>query len=383
MLTSQTLLHVKSTYFLLLYYALDASLSNMKLLLIVLLSISSYLCASVKLNSSIIMFNQYDFKECTNRLIKAKHRGANRVNLIPTIFVKLIDRKVQSYHYRDNHGDYQSMNSAFIKSYSNNILKCVIKANELKLAVSFTPHLDDYDERVWRNYFDFDPLEKYQGFSYDEITLRSLINAINESNQKVDFFVSGEMGKSYYLYSNSYHLLVKKLKQATNANIGISFNYNNILGFNNKFKYVNWDMIGVSNYLPVRVNCDASDFQEHLLIVKRQLSLLGLDHLPLHFNEVGIGGINADANVLDIVKLPHEGVGGEYTISKDPWQREDLSNMRVKYHQCLLSFLKTTNKIKTAFLWNLDSWDPQGLYPYTVKYQSDTISEMILNHNRN
>ena len=373
----------KTSLSFLLFYALDDRLSNMKLLLIVLLSISGYLYASVKLNSSIIMFNQHDFKECTNRLVKAKQRGATRVNLIPTIFVKLNDRKVSSYHYRDNHGHYQVMSSTFIKSYSNNILKCVAKANELKLAISFTPHLDDFDEKVWRNYFDFDPLEKYQGFSYDDITLTSLVKAINDSNQKVDLFVSGEMGKSYYLYPNSYKLIVKKLKQVTNANIGISFNYNNMLGLYNKVESISWDMIGFSNYLPIRVNCDASDFQEHLTVVKKQLSFLGLDHLPLHFNEVGIGGISSEADIYEIVKHPHRGVGGEYSVDRDPWQREDLGIMRVKYHQCLLSFLKSTDQIESAFLWNLDSWDPQGLYPYTVKYESDTISKMILNHNRN
>lgn len=236
------------------------------------------------------------------------------------------------------------MSSLFINSYSNEILKCVLKANELNLAVSFTPHLDDYDEKLWRDYFDFDPLEKYQEFSYDEITLSSLFKEINESNLKVDFFVSCEMGKSYYLYPNSYKTIAKKLKQLTSANIGISFNYNNMLGLYYKVESINWDMIGFSNYLPVRVNCDASDFQEHLIIVKNQLSFLGLDHLSLHFNEVGIGGISAQADVYEIVKHPHRGVGGRvFTIKGSMAERRfkkyerQISSMPFKFFEVYYS----------------------------------------------
>jgi len=75
------------------------------------------------------------------------------------------------------------------------------------------------------------------------------------------------------------------------------------------------------------------------------------------------------------------GQTGKYDASLDPWKIETNYQYRKNYYKCLLGFLKKTPTIQAAFLWNSDSWDIQGLYPYSADYRDEMISNWIFEHN--
>lgn len=39
-------------------------------------------------------------------------------------------------------------------------------------------HIDSYDHSAWRNFLDFDPLAKYDGYSYEDVVVRPTADAL-------------------------------------------------------------------------------------------------------------------------------------------------------------------------------------------------------------
>ncbi|KAF8073017.1 rpsQ [Scenedesmus sp. PABB004] len=57
---------------------------------------------------------------------------------------------------------------------------CLAKAVDLGLDIAITPHLDDgLEQGGWRNALNFDPLASYAGFTYYDIMLRPIAQALN------------------------------------------------------------------------------------------------------------------------------------------------------------------------------------------------------------
>lgn len=65
------------------------------------------------------------------------------------------------------------------------------------LDIAITPHLDDgLEYGGWRNALVFDPLAKYSGFSYYEVMLKPIaqaLNAVIDPTTQVWFAMQGEM----------------------------------------------------------------------------------------------------------------------------------------------------------------------------------------------
>jgi hypothetical protein len=99
---------------------------------------------------------------------------------------------------------------------------------------------------------------------------------------------------------------------------------------------------------------------------------------------VGIGGGHNDD---DVASTPNEAVespwAGSGNPSVNPWSRDEMRDLRRKYHGALLEFLATQparRNVSAAFFWSMGSWDPQGMrHP---KFADPAIMAAIDQHNR-
>ncbi len=76
------------------------------------------------------------------------------------------------------------------------------------MAIYVLPHIDaGGNVRVWRNWVNFDPREPYSGYTYADLMLGTIADALAEvttSNTHVEMALSGEMGGSLFRYPESY-----------------------------------------------------------------------------------------------------------------------------------------------------------------------------------
>ena len=243
-------------------------------------------------------------------------------------------------------------------------------------------HIEDASN--WRNYYDFDPLKKYYGYSLYDIAFKPFNDLDKEELDKVYLSLTGEMGASVKLYPKSYSEVLKRLPKK--LNVGISLNFNQAFGsffdFKLKLPVLNeFDFIGFSSYGMIPAKCRAKDFQENVEEFIKEIKDYGLTRKKprIHITETGIGGGAPLASLIS--RMPYKGIYGPYDIKNDPWQDPAYKKIRRRYHQCLLDFLDKTDLISAAFLWNANSWDAQGLYIYSKGYKDDEIVKAIQTHN--
>jgi len=367
-------------------------------LFIIYVGFTNLAYAGVSLNSSIILFGEHDFNNCSRQVQKAITFGNTKLQLIPTLYADLNENQVLGYYYRDAKYRYQKVNHQWIKSFTDQMNKCIQYAYSKKIQITITPHLDDKDGIVWRNKFIFDPLMDYQGHSYYSIMLAPLAQVSSHKNLYLN--LSGEMGTSLYNYPHSYIEIMNKLKSMPFKK-GISLNYNNQFGSSHRFKKAiasflkKLDFIGFSNYFSVPKYCTKGDFQQHLLRFLAPLYSYR-KYLPkkIHMTEVGLGGNSSTSRnnfpaktAYAAAQTPHSGIWGKYVLSNDPWKISSLKEMRIRYYNGLLSYLEVVKRrpkfhITHAFLWSLNSWDVQGLYSTSTKYRDHEISQSIIEHNQ-
>ncbi len=335
---------------------------------------------AVELNSSILILNQADLNNCPTQLQKVVSLGNRRVNIIPTFYLELDkDNKAKSYWFRDIHAQPIPLSHSITRDYQNKLSICIKKANDLNLSPTVTVHLDDLKQRIWRRKINFSPLQRYKNFSFKEAILDQTYQSLLFSKFSPELYLTGEMDLSFARYTAQYYKIASGYKK--DVKIGVSFNFNRVFKAPSINMEMPFDMVGISNYLPVPSSCSKDSFKKHIKKIKKQLKKVGLDHLPLNFNEIGLGGFSKRMPAILITIFPHKGVSGKQNIETDPWTSTSKREIRYKYHKCLLSFLKETNDIKSAFLWNLDSWDVQGLYHYSTGYKDSKIQDLIYRHN--
>ena len=299
------------------------------------------------LDSSIMIFNDYDLSICIQQVSRAQQIGAKKINFIPTFYTKLNKKSVTSFHFKDKNAKSYALNKSNLTKMSSEFKKCMSYARDLNIAVILTPHIDDLDNKLWRFYFNFNPLKKYQGISYEDIILTL------DTDFEIKYFISAELEEMYFNFHKEMFEISLKLK---NKN-GINFNYNR----NRRAPLYSYDFVGVSNYSALPLKISHSIFREQLKKLRKELSKVKMHKLPLYYNEIGLGG-RGDEFTFPL--KPHEGIYGAFNDIKNPWRNIFKENYRKKYFKSLLDFLEG-NKIEGVFIWNLDSFDVQGLYPYT------------------
>jgi hypothetical protein len=279
------------------------------------------------------------------------------------------------------------------------------------MEVFILPHIDaGGDVRTWRNWVDFDPLQSYNGFSYEQLMIGTIADALAESIRPathVELALSGEMGPSLFRYPESYRKIVRGLRDRANLKqlkIGISLNHDGIAGRGNPNgaadiqlnddqraqlqSLVNeCDFVGMSFYRPVSVPPRVADFVrgiDHFMEEFRDHGLSVPMGTPLHFSEVGIGGGHDDD---DVASDPAKAVMSPWAGSGDPrvnpWRSPEMRQLRRQYHDALLEFLTQQParwRVSAAFFWSTGSWDPQGIRH--AVFRDPAIAGEIDRHNR-
>eukprot|EP00877_Chromochloris_zofingiensis_P008388 jgi/Chrzof1/3802/Cz13g09110.t1 len=169
------------------------------------------------------------------------------------------------------------------------------------------------------------------------------------------------------------------------------------------------DFIGVSNYGRVPVNPKPEDFEWGIQDMAEELKAMGISlsdlmktrGTKLLWSEFAIGG--GKSRCSDVVAgTPFEvgyftssGISTTYTRAKDPW-KQYLPNasvplrdyMRNFYVQALKLLAKGGGKypISGVYLWNVVSWDVQGLHPASSSkegsYADPVVTAAIKKHNK-
>ena len=92
----------------------------------------------------------------------------------------------------------------------------------------------------WRNWVDFDPLESYGGYTYDELMIGTIANALAETaddETDIEMALSGEMGTSIVslsgVLSNGRSPTCASDRDLKQLKLGISLNHGGIAGRGN------------------------------------------------------------------------------------------------------------------------------------------------------
>jgi hypothetical protein len=272
-------------------------------------------------------------------------------------------------------------------------------------------HIDAGGEvHSWRNWVDFNPLDAYGGYTYEQLMIRSITDALAETvddKTHIELALSGEMGTSLFRYPESYREIVQRLRERTDLKqlkIGVSLNHSDVAGEGNPTgaddieltdearqqlqAVINaCDFVGMSFYRPVNVMPAPDDFVRGIDYFMSELREHGLSvpiTKPLHFSEVGIGGGHNDENATsDPAKAVETPWAGSGWPADNPWRNPAMQTLRRRYHRALLDFLSQQParwRVSAAFFWSTGSWDPQGLrHP---EFADPEIIREIQAHNR-
>jgi hypothetical protein len=365
--------------------------------------------AATPLNSSIIMFHEPDYDACAGKIPQIVALGNKRVLLNPALhFLRDSQEKMAGYCLHRGSGNCEEFSPELIRILETHWTKCIAAVAQAGLDLSIIPHLNDgASAGFWRNGLIFDPLAKYNGYSYWEVVISPLARAILAGAGaaiKVEFSLQGEMGATVFNHPESYSKIVNELKlmfQSRPVKLGLSFNYNKISGryptllrrktAETQHLLGQLDFFGISAYHPVSTPPVPMDFERSIDSVIGELKQLGLSipAVPINFSESGIGGgtkkndgITPAANPREAAEAPYAGVYS-FGPTTNPWTSPDMQEFRYRYHAALLEFLSVqteSGRMGNAFLWNSNSWDPQGIYG-SGDFKDERIIDLIRNYN--
>lgn len=168
------------------------------------------------------------------------------------------------------------------------------------------------------------------------------------------------------------------------------------------------DFIGISAYIPMPVPqfqvCELeglmTDLDTEFSFYGLTLKELSAQGKELHWIEFGVGGGTSPTGdkkattAEEAAYTPFFGISGPYRRAMDPFLLYDLSQpspvrdyARFFYNQTA-AYLRQGGcqyKIDAAYVWNLESWDVQALYPISTtaegSYRDPEIAGLIAQHN--
>jgi hypothetical protein len=332
--------------------------------------------------------------ETLSSIDAAAARGDRRLNVAVTILVDLTkDFRIKSFGWSHGPGhDYAPCEATMRRLLNEALRKVFARMVEHDMDIYILPHIDAGGRvRTWRNWILFDPLQSYGGYSYNDLMIGSIADALAATvspDTRVEMALSGEMGASLFLHPESYRKIIRGLRSRPELEplkLGISLNHNGISGRGNPTSTQDirlnndsrrqmqrlideCDFIGMSFYRPVNVPPTTDDFVRGIDYFMSEFAQHGLTvptAKPLHFSEVGIGGgYENDNDAGDPVKAAETPWAGSGDPRINPWSRKPMWEFRRQYHQALLEFLQTQPArwhVSAAFFWSTGSWDPQGL----------------------
>lgn len=373
--------------------------------------------AATPLDPMIALFHKWQMKDASGVVDRAAQHGHQRVQFCIALQAELKpDLSVKSIGlYRENR-DVSIIENHFypfdaeVRDELQGYYRAAFRrAVERKMGISILLHLNAHGQiQEWRNNFDFDPLEKIAGSSYEESCLLPVIESLEATaphDWPIEISVQGEMGTTVFRHPESWKSLLEHFRarrKLTNLRCGLSFNYQGVAG---KAKpeeihpesltslWKSCDFIGVSMYQSVSPIPRPEDFD--LAVGLFAGEFVGMrcplpTNKALHFVEVGLGGgglsdtdwksrIPAESPD-DAARAPY--LGSANPNEADPWKNAELKALRMCYHQALCGFLASPRPrypVRQAFLWSFGSWDPYGLEE--SRFADAGIMKVISAHN--
>ena len=354
--------------------------------------------SGAQLSPMIALFHKWQMETAPAVVDKAAAQGHDHVQFCIALQATLgVENRVSAIGlYREakppgSGNAFHASNSAIRSELKGYLKACFKRAVDRKLAISVLLHLNSHGEVTeWRNYFDFDPLAKISGFSYEESYVNPVMEALEETlpaDWPLEVSLQGEMGTTVFKYPKSWGTLLKRVRDRgtlSHVKFGLSFNYQGVAGGAPaaqldvealKQLWDSCDFIGISMYQAVSCPPRHEDFDMALGLFAGEFYALKCS-LPtnkrVHFVEVGIGGGGLSSSDWksyipalhpeDAARSPY--LGSADPAKADPWKSPELRLLRTRYHQALCDFLsegRSRYPVKRAFLWSFGSWDPEGL----------------------
>jgi hypothetical protein len=368
---------------------------------------------AAQLNSSIFVDSTRPLDDTLHVIDAAAQRGERQLNVVVTILVDLTDDlRIKSFGgLAGPDRQYRPMDKAMRKQLRNELQQAFARMVKHRMAIYILPHIDAGGKvRQWRNWVNFDPLELYSGYSYGDLMLGTIADALADATTNdthLEMALSGEMGTSLFRYPESYRIVVRQLRARPNLKqmkLGFSLNHGGIAGKRNptgakdvllseggrkqmQALIDDCDFVGMSLYAPISGKPTPDDFVRGIDRFMSEFKQYGLSvptNKPMQFSEVGIGGgrlrNGEEPDPTKAVQAPWEGTANS---QNNPWRQKAMGSLRREYHKALLEFLAKQPAqwhVSAAFLWSMGSWDPIGLRQ--PEFADPEIIATIEQHNR-
>eukprot|EP00775_Hariotina_reticulata_P001231 gene1231-1570_t len=346
--------------------------------------------------------------------------NAKSIKFVPTVHYYGSESSLNSYCFRNNWGSCEAPNKDNIERFTALLAKCMKLVVDAGKDIAVLAHLDNMQQYTWRNLLQFNPNEKKGGYSYADVVIAPMANAVNrviKPGTQVIFTLNGETGKSVSQYAAEWLKLVPSTKNQIKAGkklnnkdvqVGISLNYNKVYGWidfdqispeyisknfdkewkaqakkypldlpNMKKLYEAVDVIGVSAYPPLYPGFSYDALNTPLKYHAQELSYAGIDLLQLIkkgkklvISEWGLGGGAQDGNsvaasLTDVAGHPFFGLWYPYSTSKDPWKNSQYNDYRRYLYDQTAKWLKNragVYNLDGIYVWTAGSWDALGVH---------------------
>ena len=388
------------------------SLRESFLLVIALLTSSHTVPAaaqSTSLNSAVLIYDHKTLIAAPEVVERIAAMGDQRLAFVVTIHCRLspkyepIEFGLMGDRYKSwsASSNFSKLDDELLGFYRQQLTSAFRKAVELGMDIAVLPHLDPAgDVLAWRNHFEFNPSKLVKGYSYETAVIDSCLVALNASSTKqtrIEFSLSGEMGRSLFAHPDEYRRLLQKISKQLperSVAIGVSLNHNDVAGGHKpKTEQLqslqklldDCNFLGFSNYHPFELPPRTAQFTEDCQFFLKAISGYGLTvppETPLHFSEIGLGGApDKQGNVTPerAAAEPWEGIARG---NKNPWASTEMADLRRKYHTAVLTFLRTQpgpRRVEKAYFWSEGSWDPLGID--RPQFADELIRRQIIQHN--
>ncbi|GBF89297.1 hypothetical protein Rsub_02174 [Raphidocelis subcapitata] len=401
------------------------------------------------ISSSVLTTNLWDFESpCAAAAANARAYGGGKINIVVTVGATGDTASLESYHYKDGSGNTLPVDSGAIGRFRAGLEKCFKAAVDAGFStIHVLPHVDPVNRSGgnMRNVVKFDPLAKIgpagQQFSYDEVVLRPIAEALNAATRadtRAEITLAGEQGLSVFSFPRAWAGLLgstkaasSKGKDASRHTAGISFNWDKVCGcvepeerdpllynttYNERFERFKGrgglgsidvggvkdlldksDFIGISAYasLPPGELTPAShdvsaqtanfEFNSFGIDLKEYMFSKGK---PFVFSEQGLGGCQSnDAVAPDLgylAKHPFQGCwGGAYDPSRDPWKNAEFRAYRRRFYETLSQYVKNGGgqyRVDDVFVWTIGSWDVLGIHPTSSSQSGSWRDDAIVSN---
>ena len=363
------------------------------------------------------MFHIWDYEQSVSRVTKVAETGARRVSFTVLMLAELepgfkVKRYGALWPRKKPDGAtehvFQPMTAVIKSAMREELTKAFKEAVRLQLEINVLPQIDATGAITeWRNYFDFEPTEPLEDFSYETAMLETVLEALEAAlpaNHPVEMTLEGEMGCSLFTHPRSWHQMLERLrsrKKLTQLRIGISANYEGVTG-----KVVPTpeqqtamsaliqasDFIGLSCYAKTAAPPSVKDFTACVDKFCEDFQKAGSpipETKPLRFTELGHGSGGFDKDWKLVVPAPmadrmgNASYFGTSDEKKNPWTSPERISFRRAFYSAALEFLATQPakwRVEQAYLWSLGSWDVHGITKPI--FADPDIAAAIAEHNR-